>query len=62
MRRPARNRKEDGYSDRDATIAYQDEQEARHVFLQVAWTDALRKQLGRSKAQRLLLVRMELER
>jgi len=59
MRRPSRNRKEDGYRDRDTTIAYDGEQEARHLFLQIAWTDALRKQLGRSRVQCLLLVRME---
>jgi C4-type Zn-finger protein len=58
MRRPARGSKEDGYRDRDTKIAYDGKQEARHVFLQIAWTDALRKQLGRSKVQRLLHIRM----
>jgi hypothetical protein len=61
VRRSARGSKEDGYRDRDTTIAYDGEQEARHVFLPVAWTDALRKRFGRSKVQHLLPVRMELE-
>jgi hypothetical protein len=61
MRWPARGSKEDGYRDRDTTIADDGEQEARHVFLQVACTDALRKQSGRSKAQHLLPIRMELD-
>ncbi len=52
-----RGSKEDGYRDRDTTIADDGEQEAGHVFLQVTWTDTFRKQPGRSKVPRFLLVR-----
>jgi hypothetical protein len=61
MRWLARGSEEDGYRDRDTTIADDGEQEAGHVFLQILWTYALRKLFGRSKVQHLLLIRMVLD-